>query len=30
MMLAQEKDDWGIDAHRDDIKNALAGILARN
>lgn len=28
MMLAQEKDDWGIDAHRDDIKNALAGILA--
>ena len=28
LMLAQEKDDWGIDAHRDDIKNALAGILA--
>jgi hypothetical protein len=28
MMLEQEKDGWGIDAHRDDIKNALAAILA--
>jgi tetratricopeptide (TPR) repeat protein len=28
MMLAQEKDDWGIDAHRDEIKSALARILA--
>lgn len=28
MILAQEKDGWGIDAHRDDIKNALAAILA--